>query len=79
MNMAWHYAICIDLHSLIFSAKVQTLNQCIEILISDKNIDPIDCGKAYEIQTLFIVKLVLPTHPRKLGPVTTVGQKLNAT
>ncbi len=54
MHMAWHNAPAINFHSFLFSAIVQTGNQYPAVLFANKNINPINSGKADKVKTFFI-------------------------
>lgn len=62
MNMAGHDAIGIYFHAFVSPTIIEAIADNIEIFIPYKNIYPIDGGKTDKVQSIFIVKLIFPTH-----------------
>ena len=67
MNVAGHYAICIDLHALLTAAVSQAFNHDPKVLIPYKNIYPINSRKTDKIKPFLIIKFVFPTHITKIA------------
>src|SRR5258706_3093866 len=64
MNMAAHDTPTINLKSFFFLTEPPTIKYDIFILSSDKQIDPMNDGKADKIHFTRISKLIFPTHVR---------------
>ncbi len=60
--MVGHYTPGKNLHSLLSLAKLKAVNKYILILISGKGIYPLHYGKAYKVNPIRVMELVVSTH-----------------
>ncbi len=66
VDVAWHDAPTINLHSLLLSIEIETIQYYLEIYFAHKYINPINRGKTDKIEPFLIVELVLPAHSGNL-------------
>lgn len=65
--MIGHYAPGKNLHSLLSLAKLKALYKYILILISGKGIYPFYHGKAYKVNSIWVMELVVSTHKANIA------------
>jgi len=69
VHMAWHDRPSVNLEPFVLLAVLPAFDQGLFIFFSYKNVDPINCCKAYKIQLVAIAKFVFAAHACNLQNV----------
>ena len=63
--MASHETICVNFKAFVFLTVPDAVNNDIAILITNKNVNPVNDGEGHKIDAGLIVDFILSTHNMK--------------
>ena len=65
MDMARHKTVCVDFKAFVFLTIPDAVNNDSAILITNKNVNPVNDGEGHKIEAGLIVDFILSTHSMK--------------